>query len=557
MLMSLFRSPISRALGLTIACVGVATAQAQKECSVNENRPTQVGKAMLAVQVALSAQDPNSAARQLSSAVKGLTENAERMDNQVGRNFVLGKALSLWLAQPDMALEVKRGALGYASNPDATISLPAAIDTAFKVVETAMPECVVETSKWRGHKGWIALVNKAIEAANSTDEAGMNQAEMLAREAIVVNPYGPYGYVILGQVMQRKSKTTEAIAQYKKGIEVALKDSVYDDIRRQAVNYMGAAALDSAESVTDTAARRPYLIAAKSAFEQIIADKGSNESKKMARQGMCRVATVSGDTALLRSVYKGELLNPAGFSYSEIMDAGVCMANAEMITDAQALFRTAYEKNSYHRDALSNLAVMLIRSNKDAEAIPLAERLVEVEPNNPDNWQLLTTANANIARATREQRQNAIKAAQATKTGSKTAPATKTAAGTKTATKSAGTGTVSTANMALLDSLFNIEKKYTDAAVAANTMREKIVYKVTITEFTPTEAKATFSGSISNGGSEAKPITLKVDFLDNKGKVVQSKEQAFEQIPAGRSTRFSLTATPGKEIAAFRYAKID
>jgi tetratricopeptide (TPR) repeat protein len=553
--MSLFRSPMFRAVGLTIACAGVATAQAQKECSVNENRPTQVGKAMLAVQVALSAQDPTAAGRQLMSAVKGLTENGERMDNQVGRNFVLGKALALWLAQPEITLEVKRGALGYTSNPEATISLPAAIDTAFKVVETAMPECVVETSKWRGHKGWITLVNKAIEAANSTDEAGMAQAEALARQAIVVNPYGPYGYVILGQVMQRKSKTTEAIEQYKKGIDAASKDSIYDDIRRQAVNYMGAAALDSAENVTDTIARRPYIAAARSAFEQILADKGSGESKKMARQGMCRVATVSGDTALLRSVYQGELKNPAGFSYSEIMDAGVCMANAEMIPDAQALFRTAYEKNSYHRDALSNLAVMLIRSNKDLEAIPLAERLVEVEPNNPDNWQLLTTANANIARSIREQRQAAIKTAQATKTGSKTTPATK-AAGTKTATKTTS-ATVSTANMAVIDSLFNIEKKYTDAAVAANTMREKIVYKVTISEFTPTDAKATFSGSVSNSGSETKPITLKVDFLDSKGKVVQSKEQAFEQVPQGRSARFSITATPGKEIAAFRYAKID
>jgi tetratricopeptide (TPR) repeat protein len=552
MLMSLFRSPIFRAVGLTIACAGVATAQAQKECSVNENRPTQVGRAMLAVQVALSAQDPTAAARQLSSAVKGLTENGERMDNQVGRNFVLGKALALWLAQPDIGLEVKRGALGYVANPEATISLPAAIDTAFKVVETAMPECVVETSKWRGHKGWITLVNKAIEAANSSDEAGMAQAEMLARQAIVVNPYGPYGYVILGQVMQRKSKTTDAIEQYKKGIEMASKDSIYDDIRRQAVNYMGVAALDSAENVTDTIARRPYLVAAKSAFEQILADKGSNESKKMARQGMCRVATVSGDTALLRSVYKGELLNPAGFSYSEIMDAGVCMANAEMITDAQALFRTAYEKNAYHRDALSNLAVMLIRANKDADAIPLAERLVEVEPNNPENWQLLTTANANIARSIREQR---IKAGAGTKTAAKTTPATKTA-GTKTATKTAAPAG-GTANMALLDSLFNVEKKYTDAAVAANTMREKIVYKVSISEFTPTEAKATFSGSVSNSGSDTKPITLKVDFLDSKGKVVQSKEHVFEQVPAGRSSRFSITATPGKEISAFRYARID
>src|SRR2546423_458147 len=99
--MSVFSSPAVRALGLTFVVAAAAHAQgtAAKECDVNENRPSQIARATLAVQVATSAQ-PDAAARQLTSAVKLLTDNADKMENQPGRNFVLGKALVLWSMQP-------------------------------------------------------------------------------------------------------------------------------------------------------------------------------------------------------------------------------------------------------------------------------------------------------------------------------------------------------------------------------------------------------------------------------------------------------------------------
>src|SRR5262245_45514890 len=198
--MSLSSSSVIRALGLTAALAGVAGAQGTpKACEVNESKPTAVGKATLALQVAQSAQSPEAAARQLTSAVKGLTDNAEKMDNQVGRNLVLGKVLVIWSTQPNIELVTKRGPLGYSSNPTGDIDLAAAIDSAFKVVESANPECIPETSKWRGQKAWINLVNKAIERLNAED---VDSAELVSRRAIMLNPYAPYGYVVLGNVMQ-------------------------------------------------------------------------------------------------------------------------------------------------------------------------------------------------------------------------------------------------------------------------------------------------------------------------------------------------------------------
>ena len=127
--MSAILRPVFRAVGLGLVCASVAGAQ-EKACEVNESRPNQIGRATLAVQVASSAQDPAAITKQLSAAVKGLTENADRMDNQVGRNFVLGKALVLWSLQPNVELVTTRGALGYTADPQGTIDIAAAIDTA-------------------------------------------------------------------------------------------------------------------------------------------------------------------------------------------------------------------------------------------------------------------------------------------------------------------------------------------------------------------------------------------------------------------------------------------
>lgn len=547
--MSVFLRPTVRAIGLTIACAGVVGAQVvQKSCDVNEGRPTPVGRALLNVQVASGTQDPAAAKRQLTQAVKGLTENGDRMDNQVGRNMVLGKALVLWSMQPDVELVTTRGPLGYTTDPTGTIDLAAAIDAAFKVVETAYPECIAETSRWRGQKAWVVLVNKAIERLNSDE---IDAAEQSARTAIVLNPYGPYGYVVLANVMQKRNQSSAAFDLYRKSVEMASRDTSYDDIRRQSLTYLGNLAADSAEAVADAAARKPYVETARGAFEALIADKGATEFKANARAGMCRIAIVSGDTASLRVNYKEQLASPAAFPYGDLMNAGVCMARADMLPEATTLFRAAYDKNQFHRDALSNLAIMHLRTENHEEALPLAARLVEVEPNSTENLQLFMLANAGLAKKARDTRiAGSTKAAPTTKAGT----ATKTKAGTTTKTATPAGPRLS---QAVQDSLFKLEQLYTKAAVSTNELKESLAFKVSLSDFSVTDEKATVAGTVSNSGTAAKAVTIRVDFLDRAGKVVTSKEQALGDVASGRSVRFNITVTPGKEITAFRYGKID
>lgn len=536
--MRVFTTPAIRALGLTLAFPVVAAAQAPQACEVDEGKPSQVARALLSVQMASGSQDPGAVARQLTSAVKSLTDKGDQLSNQVGRHMVLGKALVLWSIQPNVSLVTARGPLGYTTDPQGTIDLAAAIDSSFKIVEAAHPECIAETARWRGQKAWVDLVNVAIERMNADD---MDAARAAAQRAIMLNPFAPYGYVVMANVQQKSGNAGDAFKLYRQAVDAAARDTSYDEIRRQSLVYLGNLAADSAELVADAAAKKPYLDIARTAFEQILADKDAADMSSSARAGLCRVSIATGDTAQLRVTYREPLANPAGLSYSDLMNAGVCMARAEMVPEAAILFSGAYEKNPYHRDALSNLAIMYLRRDDYDRAVPLGVRLESVEPNNPENLQLLVLSYAGIAK----------RASDARRAGSRPAASTKTGA------RPAATQAAPRLSQAAADSLFRIEQAYTDSAVKANERKEKLAFRVSLSDFSTTPEKATVAGSVTNSGTAAKPVTITVEFLDREGKVIQTKSQDLGSISAGASARFSVTVTPGTNISAFRYKRIE
>src|SRR5947209_17280926 len=86
---------------LSAAITAVAGAQQKpKECEVDEGKPSEVARAMLALQVAQTAK-PEDAAKQLRSAITSL-EKADKTKNPVGQSFVLGKTLVMWMQQPNV-----------------------------------------------------------------------------------------------------------------------------------------------------------------------------------------------------------------------------------------------------------------------------------------------------------------------------------------------------------------------------------------------------------------------------------------------------------------------
>jgi tetratricopeptide (TPR) repeat protein len=273
------------------------------------------------------------------------------------------------------------------------------------------------------------------------------------------------------------------------------------------------------------------MTAAYAAFNEVASDPAAGTLASTARAGLCRVAIAAGDTAGLRQTYRGPIDSPATHSYLDLMNAGVCLARADMVDEASVVFKGAYDKNPWHRDALSNLSIMLIQSGKHAEALPYTGRLVSVEPNNEENLQLAAMAYAGKAKVASDAR---AAMTRGTKAGAANRPSQR-----------------------VVDSLFNVQKAYNDSAVAVMMRKDSLDYVVNLTEFNLGEQKVVISGIVRNQSAKTKPITMKVDFLDTQGNVLQTQQEDLGSIPAGETARFSMTATPATNISAFRYSRIE
>jgi predicted Zn-dependent protease len=513
---------------LSAAVTTVAGAQQKaKECEVDEGKPGEVGRAMLALQVAQNAAKPEDAAKQLRGAIASL-EKADKTKNPVGENFVLGKTLVMWMSQPNMSGLTTRGALGFTQNPTQSVDLVYAIDSAFAAVEKAMPECVSQTNAWRAQKGWVAMINDAIGQLNAEHP---DSAEMLAKRSLVLNPNSPYAYMVLGNLAQKKNQPRQAIDYFKLTVEKSGTDTTYADLKHQTMLAAANLAATSAESAAG-AEKAAYLADAKWGYEGLTQDPKAGTYGDQARTGLATLASASGDTAAVKATYSQQLANPGTYTFQQLLNAGVTAARAKQVNDATTLFEAAYKKNPYHRDVLYNLAIMYLNGDKYSKVVPVVRELVAVDPSNGENYRLFTIAYANEQKGFNEK----IKSYNAL------AKKAKLPKGIKAYEDSARF-------------YFDSAKAVADSALKYNQIAEGFPLKVTFNEFSTQEDKSTLGGSVSNSSGQPQTYTVKVDFLDVSGKTISSQTTTVGPVAAGQSGKFTVTA-PGAGIAAFRYAPL-
>ncbi|MFL5615597.1 MAG: FxLYD domain-containing protein [Gemmatimonadaceae bacterium] len=525
MLASAKKALLPLLLSATVTAVAGAQ-QKPKECEVDEGKPSEVARAMLALQVAQTAK-PEDAAKQLRSAITSL-EKADKTKNPVGQSFVLGKTLVMWMQQPNVPVVTTRGTVGFTQNPQQPIDLVYAIDTAFSSVEKAMPECVTQTAAWRAQKGWVSMINDAIGQLNA-DHA--DSAEMLAKRSLVLNPNAPYGYMVLGNLAQKKNQPRQAIDYFKQTVEKSGSDTTYADLRRQTMLAAANLASSAAESATG-ADKAAYLADAKWGFETLSQDPKAGNYADAARTGLATLASASGDTAAVKATYSQQLANPSAYNFQQLLNAGVTAARAKQVNDATTLFEAAYKKNPYHRDVLYNLAIMYLNGDKYSKVIPVVRELVTVDPSNGENYRLFTIAYANEQKGFNDKIKNYNALAKKAKLPK----------GIKAYEDSARF-------------FFDSAKAVADSALKYNTVAEGFPVKVTFSEFSTTDEKSTLAGSVNNSSDQTQTYTVKVDFLDTSGKVLSSQTTTVGPVAAGQTGRFSVNAT-GAGVAAFRYAPL-
>ena len=535
--MALFGMKASLSAALLLASASIAQAQAaapaKPVCDVAESAKGNAARATLSVSLARDA-TPAVATTNLKNAVK-LLEKPDKGDDPLGDAYVLGTALSMLANQPGIGLTPKRGMVGYTTNPDGVLDIPNTLDSLFRIVETAKPACTDLTAYWRaGQKFYLDAVNGAIAALNADK---VDSAEILARQANTLYSGSPYGVMVLGNVYLKKNDNAKAIEYWTKAAEVATKDTVYRDVRRSMLANIGQLYMQNSMSTTASAADK--LAAARKAadaYSQLIATPGTRGAYlNSARKNLQDAYLQIGDTAAAAKTWEPLIASPSSFDYQDLLNSAVAAARSNRTADAGKLFDATLAQNPYSRDALYNLAVTYLTLEQNDKVGPIVTRLVDVDPSNPDNYNLAARAYLSLSKEAEKAKKPAL------------------------------------------------VKAYNDTTVTWFNTGNKLPVEVTFREFSPSEKQVVIGGSVLDRrdkieeqandtpapkgakGARAKPaakpgpktfppkaVTLVFSALDKTGQVVGTQTITTKELSPSQSERFTLTI-PAAGAVAYRY----
>jgi tetratricopeptide (TPR) repeat protein len=503
----------SASLALSLLAATALSAMAQDDaCGIEYGKPGQVKDANKAVETSEVIGKPEDKRKAFMRAVTLLTKEPEKVrSNQVAVNMVLGRALIDLAGLPDMPPTVRRGDIGFTMDPDATIDLLATADSLLDSVESTMPACKAETEAWR-RGPYSILVNDAVNAYNAQQ---IDSADVLVKRALMIYdgyPVAYFGYNILGNIQQAKDDMPGAIASFRKVAELMKDDTSLVADRKTTILLVAQLMIDEgekAEGAARTTAMNDVVAYLEAYLEEFPGDV-------KAQAAIATAQLKSGDVAAARRLFDEMLANPDKYTDLNLLEAGVGAARAEQNAMAAQLFEAALKKNPYSRDGLFNLATVYSDTSlQKIDSMPaVLKRLNAVDPENPDNAQLAALywqARARVLRAPAEGKDLPDPAAVAFKEAN--------------------------------DSLLFYYEKFQNAKA-----------KVTFNLFSHDEGRHVLAGSIENRGDEETNYTLKFEFLDVTGNVLDTRDVSVEGVRGKGSKAFRVELTDKPGVAAFRYA---
>jgi tetratricopeptide (TPR) repeat protein len=491
--MKAFLNRIAAALTVgAVAASPLAAQNAAANCDPTANTKGDIAKAQFSMTRAISASEKGNPMRDLQDALR-LVDNGN--DNPTARNYLRGEAYIVYLMQPNAQPVVARSVLGLTTNPTATIDVFAAADSAFSIVEKASPECVPIIAQWRQQKPWLNTLNGAINALNAGQ---LDSAEILAKRSLVLDRRAPYAYSVLGSIAKNRKDYAAANEYWKQTLAAAGTDTSYADVRVKTMYEMASAASDRVDAASGAAKRaaakeaikpwQDYIAVANN--DLLLADAIDNES---------RAYLAAGDSASVASIYAPLIANPSKYGELALVHAGVVATRNGHQADAQKLFDAALAQNPYSRDAINNLAATYIQNSEFTKAFPLIDKLVAMDPSNPDNPLLYAFAYQGLYKGTKDKK---------------------------------------------------LQKIYTDSLVYFNNKSENAPVKLSVNEFSRRSDGSTLGGTIQNRSATSKTYTLSVEFVDKTGTVIDTQTATVGPVAPKATATFKLTSTKG---GAFGY----
>jgi tetratricopeptide (TPR) repeat protein len=465
-------------------------------CKINDGSPYQVNGAKQYVTQAANSNYPDQVPKLLQNAVRVLTDAPEKINNEPGRQFLLLRTYAQFMQLGSAQMVMKRGDVGFTSNPQGTHNMLLAIDSSATAVETLMPQCKQTVSPYRS-RFLGEILNKSIEALNAERN---DSAAYYAQMSLLVAGSDPRPWNVLTSVYSKTGKTDSAVIAMEKVIQLSGTDTAFTKVQQQSRYNLAVLALQRAEAAQGEA-RDKDVAKARGLLEDYLKVTPGDAS---AQQALGRTMRLSGDTAAVVAIFTEMLSTPDKFTDVQLFEAASTAAASGQDANAVKLFEAGLQKNPYHRVALLNLANVLF-SMKDAERMgPTVRRVMELDPNYDTGWRLMAGYFQLRARAE-----------------------------TDAAKKKVMNDSV----------LFYLDKQTKTNPRVEITLAQKSgnTYEV--------------QGTVTNETAAAASYTMAFELLDATGAVVGTKDVAVGPVDAKSNATFTLKVDAPKAVS-FRYAPV-
>lgn len=455
-----------------------------------------VAKAQFSMERAIAAVQGNAnATKDLQDVVKALGD--QQTDNPLARNYLLGEAYILLLRQPGISIESPRSAVGFTTNPTATINLFASADSAFNVVQKLAPACLPLIDQWRRDKSWV---NTLTAAFNALSAGNLDSATFYANRSLLIEHKSPYAYSVLGSAAAQRKDLNTANQYWAKALAAAGTDTTFADVKLKTMFEMADVLSTTANAATGAEKAR-YAKQAISAWQAYL--NASTDDYRIAEtlDRLVNLYKIAGDSASIPTIYSAILANPGKYGENTLIHAGVAATRGGRPKDAITLLEAARVANPYSRDALYNLALTYFGTDQPQKIFPIVKEIIAMDPSNPDDQLLYAFAYQSLYRTTKDAK---------------------------------------------------LKKAYSDSLVHYNNLSEKGVVKVTVTDFIRGDKETTIGGTIENRSATPKSYTLSLEFVDKTGAVVASQDVPVGSVAANATQKFKVTVPKGG-VYGFRY----
>lgn len=259
-----------------------------------------------------------------------------------------------------------------------------AADSMLTKAEEIHPRYILETEPWR-ERGWVAAYNDAIVPMGSGD---MEAAAELFEMADALYGKRPEAKLQLASLYSRMDRLDDAVSIYRS--TMALLEETREE---QMMDSIGGPAWQQHWEIASSGLGQVLMMGerfdeASQLYGELLAEDPDNITML---GNLANVLSELGQVDSVRALYD-QLLSMTDPGERDLFNAGVGLYQIEDYDRAASAFRQAADQNDFNRDAVLNLAQTLSISEDFEGLIPVARRLLEMDPRNALGWIFLTRA---------------------------------------------------------------------------------------------------------------------------------------------------------------------